>query len=114
MKRIVLLVFAFAILNGCAEYSSLLGPSYTVAKSGSVAQVGSSMAASYGFEKATGQNPSTFINSLVRKSNRINSFLVEQENPRECQTIHSTKLNEIFFTTLDEFDCFIDPFSILR
>jgi len=114
MKKIVLLVFAFAMLNGCAEYSSLIGPSYTVAKSGSVVQVGSSMAASYGFEKATGQNPRTFINSLVRKSSRINSFLVEQENPRECQTIHSTKLNEIFFTTLDEIDCFIDPFSILR
>ena len=114
MKRIILLVFAFAILNGCAEYSSLIGPSYTVAKSGSVVQVGGSMAASYGFEKATGQNPSTFINSLVRKSSRINSFLVEQENPRECQTMHSTKLNEIFFTTLDEMDCFIDPFSILR
>lgn len=114
MKKIILLVFAFAMLNGCAEYSSLIGPSYTVAKSGSVVQVGSSMAASYGFEKATGQNPRTFINSLVRKSSRINSFLVEQENPRECQTIHSTKLNEIFFTTLDEIDCFIDPFSILR
>ena len=114
MKKIVLLVFAFAMLNGCAEYSSLIGPSYTVAKSGSVVQVGSSMAASYGFEKATGQNPRTFINSLVRKSSRINSFLVEQENPRECQTIHSTKLNEIFFTTLDEIDCFMDPFSILR
>ena len=97
MKRIILLVFAFAMLNGCAEYSSLIGPSYTVAKSGSVVQVGSSMAASYGFEKTTGQNPSTFINSLVRKSNRINSFLVEQENPRECQTIHSTKLNENIF-----------------
>ena len=105
---------AFAMLNGCAEYSSLIGPSYTMAKSGSVVQVGSSMVASYGFEKATGQNPSTFISSLVRKSSRINSFLVEQENPRECQTIHSTKLNEIFFTTLDEIDCFIDPFSILR
>ena len=114
MKKIILLVFAFAMLNGCAEYSALIGPSYTVAKSGSVVQVGSSMAASYGFEKATGQNPSTFINSLVRKSSRINSFLVEQENPRECQTIHSTNLNKIFFTTLDEIDCFIDPFSILR
>ena len=44
MKRIILLVFAFAMLNGCAEYSSLIGPSYTVAKSGSVVQVGSSMA----------------------------------------------------------------------
>ncbi|SVD12099.1 uncharacterized protein METZ01_LOCUS364953, partial [marine metagenome] len=56
MKRIILLVFAFAILNGCAEYSSLVGPSYTVAKSGSVVQAGSSIAASYGFKKATGQN----------------------------------------------------------
>ena len=70
MKRIILLLFAFAILNGCAEYSALVGPSYTVAKSGSVAQVGSSMAASYGLQKATGQNPSTFIKSLVRKNNR--------------------------------------------
>ena len=63
MKRIILLIFAFAILNGCAEYSSLVGPSYTMAKSGSVVQVGGSMAASYGLQKTTGQNPSTFINS---------------------------------------------------
>ena len=114
MKRIILLIFAFAILNGCAEYSSLVGPSYTMVKSGSVVHAGGSMAASYGLQKATGQNPGTFIKSIVRKNNRINSFLVEQENPRECQTIHSSNLNEIFFTTLDEIDCFIDPFSILR
>jgi len=40
--------------------------------------------------------------------------LAQKENLRECQTIHSSSLIEIFFDTLDEFDCFKDPFSILK
>ena len=45
---------------------------------------------------------------------RINSFLYKQNETREWQTIHTSSLNEIFFNTLDEIDCFQDPFSILR
>tara|TARA_Y100000590_G_scaffold26870_1_gene30237 strand:+ start:2400 stop:2714 length:315 start_codon:yes stop_codon:yes gene_type:complete len=104
MKKIIFLIFVLSILNGCAEYSSVLGPSYTMAKTGKVASAGNSIAASYGFKKVTGESPETIANT----------FFSESENLRECQTIHSSNLNKIFFTTLDEIDCFRDPFSILR
>ena len=45
---------------------------------------------------------------------KINSFMNQKENIKECQTLHTSTLNEIFFETLDEVDCFKDPSSILR
>ena len=113
-EKSIFFVGIFIILNGCAEYSALVGPSYTMAKSGSVLQTGTAYAASYGIKKTTGQSPGEYINSLVRKNYKIDSFLTQKENVRECQTIHTSSLNEIFFDTLDEIDCFRDPFSILR
>ena len=104
MKKIVFLMFTFAILNGCAEYSSFLGPSYTMVKTGKVAHAGNSVLATYGFKRATGESPGELVNS----------FFFKNEETRECQTLHSSTLNEIFFNTLDEIDCFRDPFSILR
>ena len=101
MKRLILLIFGSVILNGCAEYSALVGPSFTMAKSGSVVQTGTTYATSYGIKKTLGQSP-------------INSLLAQTENVRECQTIHSSSLNEIFFDTLDEIDCVRAPFSILK
>ena len=114
MKKSIFFVGIFIILSGCSQYSSLVGPSYTMAKSGSILQTGTAYATSYGVKKATGQSLGEHVNSLVRKNYKINSFLAQKENLRECQTIHSSSLSEIFFDTLDEFDCFKDPFSILK
>ena len=103
MKRIVFLLFAIATLNGCAQSTSFLGPTYTLAKSGSVMQAGNSMAVSYGLKKTFNQtNTKSIVNSLLH------------DDSRECQTIHSSVLNEIFFETLDGIDCYQDPFSVLR
>ena len=103
MKRIVFLLFAIAILNGCAQSTSFVGPTYTLAKSGSIVQTGSSLAASYGVKKTLKQiNSKTIITSLV------------DADIRECQTIHTSLLSEIFFDTLDGMDCYRDPFSIFR
>ena len=103
MKRIIFLLFAIATLNGCAQSTSFLGPTYTLAKSGSVIQAGNSMAVSYGVKKTLKQiNSKTIVNSLTNV------------DIRECQTIHSSLLNEIFFETLDGIDCYRDPFSIFR
>ena len=113
MKKSILLIITLAFLNACAEYSSLLGPSYTMAKSGSIVQTGSAYATSYGIKKTLGQSPGEYIQTLVTKNYKINSFLDQKENVRECQTIHTSTLNEIFFDTLDV-DCLRDPFSILR
>jgi hypothetical protein len=114
MKKIIFVVGIFIILNGCAQYSSLVGPSYTLAKSGSILQTGTAYATSYGVKKTTGQSLGEHVNSLVRKNSKIDSYLTQKENLRECQTIHSSSLSEIFFQTLDEIDCVQDPFSILR
>ena len=114
MKKSILLIITLVFLNACAEYTALVGPSLTMAKSGSVVQTGSAYATSYGIKKTLGQSPGEYVTSLIRKNNSIDSFLAKKENVRECQTIHTTTLNEIFFDTLDEIDCFRDPFSILR
>ena len=114
MKKSIFFVGIFIILNGCSQYSSLVGPSYTMAKSGSILQTGTAYATSYGVKKTTGQSPGEYIQTLVRKNYKIDSFLTQKANLRECQTIHSSSLSEIFFDTLDEFDCFRDPFSILK
>ena len=114
MKKSIFFVGIFIILSGCSQYSSLVGPSYTMAKSGSILQTGTAYATSYGVKKATGQSLGEHVNSLVRKNSKVDSFLTQKENLRECQTIHSSSLSEIFFDTLDEFDCFKDPFSILK
>ena len=113
MKKSILLIITLSFLNACAEYTALVGPSLTMAKSGSVVQTGSAYAASYGIKKTLGQSPGEYATSLIRKNNSIDSFMVQKENVRECQTIHTSSLNEIFFDTLDV-DCLRDPFSILR
>jgi len=103
MNRILILLLGIVILNGCAQSTAFVGPSYTLAKSGSVIQAGNSVAMSYGFKKAFNKiDRNTMINSLT------------DAEIRECQTIHSSSLSEIFFDTLDEIDCYRDPFSIFR
>ena len=114
MKKNIFFVTIFIILNGCAQYSSVVGPTYTLAKSGSIVSTGASAATAYGFKKTTDQSPGEYVNSLVRKNYKINSFMNQKENIKECQTLHTSTLNEIFFETLDEIDCFRDPFSILK
>ena len=104
MKK-YLFIFCLLLLNNCAQNSALLGPSYTLASSGSVFEAGASLSASYGFKKATSNSSSRILNSFDTLTD--NSI-------RECRTEHSSELSEVFFQTLDEFDCYRDPFSILR
>ena len=110
MKKNIFFIVIFIVLNGCAQYSSIVGPTYTMAKTGNPVLAGASVVTSYGIKKKTGYTPGEYINSLVKN----NSFLDEKDNLKECQTIHTSSLSEIFFETLDEIDCFQDPFSILK
>ena len=122
MKKSILLIITLAFLNACAEYSALVGPSLTMAKSGSVLQSGTSLATSYGIKKAIGQSPSEYVLSVAKKNHKLdirlnennNIILAQNDNIRECETIHSSPLTEIFFDTLDEIDCLRDPFSNIK
>ena len=112
MKKIFFLISMLTILNGCAQSTSLLGPSYTMAKSGSIIQAGNSFAASYGFKQLTGTTPGEYAMSFAKSYSEEPLLLTEKQ--RECQTFHSSSLSEIFFETLDGIDCIRDPFSILK
>ena len=122
MKKSIILIITLAFLNACAEYSAFVGPSLTMAKSGSVLQSGTSLATSYGIKKAIGQSPSEYVMSLAKKNHKLdtrlnqnnNIILAQNDNIRECETIHSSPLTEIFFDTLDEIDCLRDPFSNIK
>ena len=122
MKKSIILIITLAFLNACAEYSAFVGPSLTMAKSGSVLQSGTSLATSYGIKKAIGQSPGEYVFSLAKKNHKPNTLLdknnnivlAQNDNIRECETMHSSPLTEIFFDTLDEIDCLRDPFSILK
>ena len=122
MKKSIILIITLAFLNACAEYSAFVGPSLTMAKSGSVLQSGTSLATSYGIKKAIGQSPGEYVLSLAKKNHKLdtlsdknnNIILAQNDNIRECETMHSSPLTEIFFDTLDEIDCLRDPFSILK
>ena len=104
MKKIFFLLSVILFLNGCVQTTSMMGPTYTLVKTGSVVQAGSSIATSYGIKSTLGQSPSEIIFSFAKKEN----------STRECQTFHSSNLNEIFFDTLDEIDCLRNPFSLLK
>ena len=102
-KKIILGLFAIIFLGSCASPTAMLGPAYTLTSSGSVIQAGNSVAMSYGFKKAFNQvDTDSMITSLV------------DGDIRECQTIHSSSLSEIFFDTLDGIDCYRDPFSVFK
>ena len=112
MKKIFFLISMLSILNGCAQTTSFVGPTYTIVKSGSILQAGNSYAASYGIKKLTGSTPGEHAMSFAKKY-KIDPLLMT-EKERECQTFHSSSLSEIFFETLDGIDCLRDPFSILK
>jgi len=125
MKKSIILIITLAFLNACAEYSALLGPSLTMAKSGSVLQTGTSLATSYGIKKATGKSLGEHALSLSKKSKKNDKsdtllteddsiLLAQNDNTRECETTHSSSLSEVFFDTQNEIDCLRDPFSILK
>ena len=132
MKRIIFIIVAAAFLNGCAQYTSMLGPVYTVYATGNVVQAGTSLATSYGIKKATGKTPSQHVLTFAKNTQIINEMeknnkkiTIPKENTEQiilakkvnnkvglCETTHSDPINEIFFVTLDEIDCLRDPFTI--
>ena len=110
MKKNIFYIIVFIVLNGCTQYSSAVGPIYTLAKTGNPILAGASAATSYGIKKTTGSTPAEHVNTLVKN----NSSLMDGEKQKKCQIIHSSSLNQIFFETLDEIDCFQDSFSKLK
>ena len=96
MKKILLVLILLPALSNCGQYSAMVGPSFTLANTGSVLQATTSLSS-----------------SLVMNSAKQN-FVHEVKSDNICPTVHSSKLNEIFFETIEQMDCYYDPMSIYR
>ena len=96
MKKIFLILISLLFLNGCSQYSAMVGPSITLVETGSILQASTSYGSSRGL-------------SLVRQN-----VSEELNAERICPTYHSSDLSKIFFETQERDNCFFDPMSIYR
>ena len=96
MKRILILILLLPILSNCTQYTAMIGPSLTLAHTGSLAQATTSLSSSLAINEA-------------KKEYKDNL-----QAERICPTVHSSELNAIFFETLEHTGCYYDPLSILR
>ena len=87
-----------------------MGPTYTMVKTGSIIQTGSSVATSYGIKKTLGQSPSEYVISLAKNNKQENN----KQEFNKCLTLNSSELYNVFFDTVDKIDCLRNPFVILK
>ena len=96
MKKILLTILLLPFLSNCTQYSAMVGPTLTLAETGSLIQATTSLSTSLGIKN-------------VRQS-----LTDEIRGENICPTFHSSELSQIFFETLDHMDCEYDPMSIYR
>ena len=96
MKKILLTILLLPFLSNCTQYSAMVGPTLTLAETGSLMQATTSLSTSLGIKN-------------VRQS-----LTDEIRGENICPTFHSSELSQIFFETLDQMDCVYDPMSIYR
>ena len=95
MKKILFVFLLVPLLSSCGQYTSMIGPSYTLVETGSILQASSSLSSSLAMNNAK----QTYIDEI---------------NNNICPTTHSSELSAIFFETLENIDCRYDPMSIYR
>tara|TARA_B100000401_G_C52589098_1_gene616352 strand:- start:24 stop:314 length:291 start_codon:yes stop_codon:yes gene_type:complete len=96
MKKILLTILLLPFLSNCTQYSAMVGPTLTLAETGSFIQATTSLSTSLGIK-----NVKQSLTDEIRGENI-------------CPTFHSSELSQIFFETLDQMDCEYDPMSIYR
>ena len=94
MKKIFLAIVSAIILQGCGPTASIVSTGITIAQSGSATRAFAASGSGIFIKEKTGKQPLEHV-----ADNTINAKL------RNCSISHSAEINQIFFTTLDEFDC---------
>ena len=95
MKKIFLLFISFSLLTGCVQSVALLGPAFTIVKTGSIHQAFVGETINQGIKKETGIN----VGEHVMK------FLNKDIKDQECKNTNGDTLQKIFFNSFDETDC---------
>ena len=95
MKKIYFILVCFTFLTGCAENLALLGPTFSVVKTGSFEQALVGESINQGIKKETGKNV----------SEHVKQFFDKDIKDQECKNTNGVILQEIFFNAFDETDC---------
>ena len=95
MKNILFILFTFIFLTGCAQNLALLGPAFSVVKTGGVQHAIVGETINYGVKNKTGKNVSEHAMSL----------LPDEIELRECENTYSNGLQKIFFEKTEDLDC---------
>ena len=94
MKNLYLAFICLIVLQGCGPTASIVVSTITLAQTGSASRAIVTSGSSLIIKEQTGKQPLEHI-----ADNTINAEV------RKCEVSHSAEINQIFFTTLDEFDC---------
>ena len=92
MKKIFLLFISFSLLTGCVQSVALLGPAFTIVKTGSIQQALVGESINQGIKKETGKNVSEHVMQILDKD-------------QECKNTDGDTLKEISFNSFDKTDC---------
>ena len=95
MKKFFLLLIFFLFLTGCVQSVALLGPAFTIVKTGSIQQALVGESINQGIKKETGKNV----------GEHVKQFFDKDIKDQECKNTNGDTLQEIFFNTFDETDC---------
>ena len=95
MKKFFLLFIFFLFLTGCVQSVALLGPAFTIVKTGSIQQALVGESINQGIKKETGKNV----------GEHVKQFFDKDIKDQECKNTSGDTLQEIFFNAFDETDC---------
>ena len=95
MKKIYFILVSFIFLTGCVQSVALLGPAFTIVKTGSIQQALVGESINQGVKKETGKNV----------GEHVNQFFDKDIKDQECKNTDGNTLKEISFNSLDKTDC---------
>jgi hypothetical protein len=74
IKKSILGLIFIILLNGCAQSTALLGPAYTLAKSGNIYQAGLSYGSNEAVVKFTGKSAGENIQEILKPKEKDTDF----------------------------------------
>ena len=95
MKKIYFILISFIFLTGCVQSVALLGPAFTIVKTGSIQQAVVGESINQGVKNETGKNV----------GEHVMQFLDKDIKDQECKNTNGDTLQKIFFNSFDETDC---------
>jgi len=95
VKKIYFILISFIFLTGCVQSVALLGPAFTIVKTGSIHQAVVGETINQGIKKETGKNV----------GEHVMQFFDKDIKDQECKNTNGDTLQKIFFNSFNETDC---------